>query len=450
MEKNNKYYDLIIKLIKENKKFAGNESILEDIADDVYNHAKVVLNSVTNEDVVSAYLEKVISTSIITVAKKLNHNSRLQNSSALEAIMAARKAAAESKAAMKQYSKPVNTELVDKMINGVENIASETEPVVIAEQEVQFVQETAASDTKINADESLEENLTSDTVILKPEPEYADLEIEETEQETLNIPEEDVIEEISTAQTDFEQNNEIYNLEEDDGFNSEQPEVVNNTESEVFSENLNDIYSIPQENLQDNDILNTDVLEEQELSENEELQVSTEDEDTLTFTDINSAELVSDTDIFESSETQVSDILFEKTPAEDFDLMDEQPLLEENIQEDYGLRQDTETEELFDITADQLNDSEPKTKELSFAGLKPDYTCFDYIPDSEREDWDEEYVLQALSEINKKDSEVDIFKVYELRYNNGYTVKAISKELGLNEEQVLDTLVEISLLVKDS
>ena len=78
MEKN-KYYDLIVELIKENQKFPGHEDILDAIAEDVYNHAKVVLNSVTNEDVISAYLEKVISTSIITVSKKLNKNTRMRS-----------------------------------------------------------------------------------------------------------------------------------------------------------------------------------------------------------------------------------------------------------------------------------------------------------------------------------------------------------------------------------
>lgn len=77
MEK--KYYDLIITLIKQHRKFAGYEAILEDIANDVYEHSKVVLDSVTNEDVITAYLTKVISTSIVTVPKKLNFNTRVRH-----------------------------------------------------------------------------------------------------------------------------------------------------------------------------------------------------------------------------------------------------------------------------------------------------------------------------------------------------------------------------------
>ena len=69
MEK--KYYDLIISLIKEHRKFADYENILEEIVNDVYEHSKVVIGSVTNEEVLNAYIKKVVSTSMITVPKKL-------------------------------------------------------------------------------------------------------------------------------------------------------------------------------------------------------------------------------------------------------------------------------------------------------------------------------------------------------------------------------------------
>lgn len=74
MEK--KYYDIIVELIKENKKFTGLEPILDDIVQDVYEHSKVVVASVSNEDVIVAYLKKVIATSIITVPKKLNFKTK--------------------------------------------------------------------------------------------------------------------------------------------------------------------------------------------------------------------------------------------------------------------------------------------------------------------------------------------------------------------------------------
>ena len=72
MEKDNKYYSLIENLVRKNRKFPGYEEILEDIINDVYSHSEVIINSINNENVINAYLEKVISTSMITVPKKLN------------------------------------------------------------------------------------------------------------------------------------------------------------------------------------------------------------------------------------------------------------------------------------------------------------------------------------------------------------------------------------------
>ena len=91
MEK--QYYDLIVSLIKNHTKYAGHESLLEEIAEDVYKHSQVVFSSVSNEDVITAYVNKVISNSIVTVSKKHNLNVRPRHTassilSALEATKA--------------------------------------------------------------------------------------------------------------------------------------------------------------------------------------------------------------------------------------------------------------------------------------------------------------------------------------------------------------------------
>jgi len=74
MEK--QYNDLIISLIKDHAKYPGHEDLLNEIAEDVYQHARVVINSVTNEDVIASYLAKVVSNSIVTVGKRNNINVR--------------------------------------------------------------------------------------------------------------------------------------------------------------------------------------------------------------------------------------------------------------------------------------------------------------------------------------------------------------------------------------
>ncbi len=79
MDKDNKYYELIENLVKQNRKFSGYEAILEDIIDDVYAHSQVIISSIDNENVIKAYLEKVITTSIITVSKKMNFNNNIKH-----------------------------------------------------------------------------------------------------------------------------------------------------------------------------------------------------------------------------------------------------------------------------------------------------------------------------------------------------------------------------------
>ena len=70
MEK--KYYDLILSLIKEHRRYSGLEMILNDIADDVWQRAQTVILSINDETVITEYLRKVVNSSIITVSKRLN------------------------------------------------------------------------------------------------------------------------------------------------------------------------------------------------------------------------------------------------------------------------------------------------------------------------------------------------------------------------------------------
>ena len=46
MEK--KYYELIVSLIRNHRKFAGYESILDDIVEDVYNHELLIMNIIAD------------------------------------------------------------------------------------------------------------------------------------------------------------------------------------------------------------------------------------------------------------------------------------------------------------------------------------------------------------------------------------------------------------------
>ena len=79
MDRDNKYYNLIESLVKKHRKFPGYEAILDEIIDDVYAHSEVIIKSISNESVIESYLEKVISTSIIVVPKRLKFNSEVSH-----------------------------------------------------------------------------------------------------------------------------------------------------------------------------------------------------------------------------------------------------------------------------------------------------------------------------------------------------------------------------------
>ena len=77
MEK--KYYDLIISLIKKHKRYVGLEAILDDIANHVYDNSINVLKDINDDSTKTSYLEKIISTSLITVPKRMNYNSKISS-----------------------------------------------------------------------------------------------------------------------------------------------------------------------------------------------------------------------------------------------------------------------------------------------------------------------------------------------------------------------------------
>lgn len=170
MEKENKYYGIIENLVKKHKKFPGLESILEDIIDDVYSHSEVIIKTVTNEDVINAYLEKVVSTSIITVPKKMNFHPEIKHRSFIR----------------EHNTIKVDQKLIDKMINApeiikpIETVAEEVkqEEISVEEEHPQIIQEPIIDDSV---------NIDTIDLEMQPEPyktqEVASLDFEQAETE---------------------------------------------------------------------------------------------------------------------------------------------------------------------------------------------------------------------------------------------------------------------------
>ena len=170
MEKENKYYGIIENLVKKHKNFPGLESILEDIIDDVYSHSEVIIKTVTNEDVINAYLEKVVSTSIITVPKKMNFHPEIKHRSFIR----------------EHNTIKVDQKLIDKMINApeiikpIEPVAEEVkqEEISVEEEHPQIIQEPIIDDSV---------NIDTIDLEMQPEPyktqEVASLDFEQAETE---------------------------------------------------------------------------------------------------------------------------------------------------------------------------------------------------------------------------------------------------------------------------
>ena len=72
----NKYKDIVRSLVENHRKYKDYEPIIDDILNDIYEKAEAVLNSVDDESVITMYLDKVVSTSMVTVPKRLNFNTR--------------------------------------------------------------------------------------------------------------------------------------------------------------------------------------------------------------------------------------------------------------------------------------------------------------------------------------------------------------------------------------
>ena len=179
MDKNDKYYNLIESMVKQHKKYLGLEPLLEDIIDDVYKHSSIVFNTISNEDVLTSYLQKIISTSLITVPKRKNFNTHKSYNTIdfLNQINKNIQIHSQQKQALEEDAAPtdnessiepkVNKELVDKMINSinddvlVDNNTKVSHENILSEHELEneYIDDT---DSTLEIDDSIYDDLTSE------------------------------------------------------------------------------------------------------------------------------------------------------------------------------------------------------------------------------------------------------------------------------------------------
>lgn len=468
MEKTNKYYGVIEDLVKQNRKYQGLEPILDDIIDDVYSHSEVIINSINNDSVIQSYLAKVVSTSVITVPKRLGFQPEVQRKTVdaqqvLENVV-------------HKQEKSVNTVLVDKMINNIAFDDKEEEPSLeesLSLEELEVSELQTPETTIETASETVNENkdlLISNDDKLEIETPNIDTQDEiSVSDNELNV----LIEENDNEISDIDAQTEIVN----ETTESTEPETIQ--ESEQVSLELNDLDEISEEEETQHDT--TDEIQTSEevdsielepvLADDSTLEISDEpllqndeieihDEETLDLqqddsTNFNSLDIEDlnpveeDSDTFEANDLEIlnsddtSDVTLDIQDDNNLELLetstaDDSPL---DVISDNGLNQ------IADVITTTLEKPENTSSENT--DFRPtDYSVFSYSTDKYKDDIDAEEIVNEIRDLASKHPELNIIDVYNLKFKDKLTVPQVASELNMSEDNVIEALNELVAIVQ--
>ncbi len=417
MEKTNKYYNIIANLVKQHKKYPGNEAILDDIIDDVYSHSEVIINSINNDSVIIAYLEKVISTSIITVPKKMGFHKDIPHK-----IISAEPV---------NEAPAVNKALVDQMINSSEKgNVSENNTNNLTYTDTTF--SDALSHIGLNEEGETVSEASQNTVSAFEEESTDSLTIETDREYTYNI--EDLP--IDTESDSLETSNDMPPLQID---NFE--EFSDNEETLDIIEEQPDNFTAFEEN---NDILET---QENEIvdAQTDNFAVLEENNDILETQDVIEP-LLEDNNLDLSS---TLDISAENNEIEELQLSGETEdlvVINPDSEQDFNM---TASSDLTEFTEDlPLEDEKNVSDNIethSYRNL--DYSKFSYTPQNLDEDFDIEKLVSELQDLNNKKPELNILKIYNLKYKENRSVADIASLLGMSKDNIVEALSEIVAII---
>lgn len=448
MEKTNKYYSVIENLVKQNRKFQGLEAILDDIIDDVYSHSEVIINSINNDGVIQSYLEKVVSTSIITVPKKMGFHPEIKHRT-IDAQQVLENVA-------QRKAEKVNTELVDRMINNIP----------IENNEVH--QETVEKDSEF---EELEPE-TSELMLSE-----APKEVEQTtEDNILNFSEEMHEESSDNTLEDFVDSDslEIEDLDaEEPTFETEEPLQEESLEVSELNEEPNFVEDTQNDSLKLNDLENISLDDASESTATEEIQdletVETEEIEPIVDADVSASEQTlanDDIETIEQSDESLEPMLDfdDLTPADnDFETLEPTDTLDLDLQEDDNSDSLLEPESLDESPLDVINDNglnqiadvitttleNPENTSSENTDFKPtDYSVFSYSTDKYKDDIDAEEIVNEIKDLASKHPELNIINVYNLKFKDKLTIPQVASELNMSEDNVIEALNELVAIVQ--
>ena len=431
MEKTNKYYSVIENLVKQNRKFQGLEAILDDIIDDVYSHSEVIINSINNDSVIQSYLEKVVSTSIITVPKKMGFHPEIKHRT-IDAQQVLEKVA-------QRRTERVNTELVDRMINNIpienketlkENEESVAELAELKPEEPAIMSENATQDQlsgdKVMSTNEIQEDVQNNT------PENF-VTIDSLETEDLN----EIEPTFETEELAKEESLEISDF-------NEEPNIVEDSKNDCLE--LNDLDEISLDDTTDDstidDVQGLAMQEKKEpVADNNIEGFAPSDESleqTLDFDDLTTAD--NDFETLEPADTLDLDLQEDdnQTSLLDTESLEENPL---DVINDNGLEQIADV-----ITTTLVNTETTSQEEINF---KPtDYSVFSYSTDKYKDDIDAEEIINEIKDLASKHPELNIINVYNLKFKEKLTIPQVASELDMSEDNVIEALNELVAIVQ--
>ena len=394
-----KHYDLIVSLIKAHRKYPDCESILDEIVADVYNHAEVVLNTVRNETVVASYLSKIVSTSMVTVPKRLGIVKTKRND------VWSRNVDNDSIATVN--SQPSLT-LTEQSVG-----SDKIEPESVDTDAISFYDE---EDLKSNSDEILQIDDSVQPTTSLPENKYADKDVDKTLVDKMI-----------------------------NGISENEANLVNNVASDVVDIDDIDSLDIVETNTEQDELAPVEELEEEpvELSETEDLGLNSDEyEEELAPVEELEEEPVelNETEDLDSSSDELQVGLGEET-------------LELNeYSSDLNIEQ-YNPEAVSVISDEQPSrdiDSKPEIdNEFNDKSILSIYKAFEYDYEIPSVTYNISEYKEELQLLNSAYPNLSVLEVCKLKYEERLSINEISEKLNCTQKQVLDILGNVVNIVKD-
>ena len=422
MNKDSKYYNLIENLVKQNRRFVGNEQFLNKIVDDVLCHANTIIQTIDDENVINEFLNKAVTTSIITVSKKMNKD-RQHTSGAQQLI---------EKINNQKQDQDINKKYIDDFINGniertpySQTAQSTTEP---EEKQITYEQLSEITD---NNNIDIEFNDEKDIVVETDHNEPGNDEIIDSANQTallnesLKLFDNNETEEINENIVDTNITQDI-----EDVNNLNEPSIEIQDEEIADGVDYDIVYQHESEDIQEQD---ADTLElsfnEQNNSEDTEENQTALDND-FDVENLNDMEELDDTtESIEISDSEYSDLSIDEIDSDN-------PLGTDDLLVETDNYKLAETEE-------DLLDEDSIILEADNNIYHSIYEVLNYKQNPINADKNKiniEKIIESIKSLDKDYPNLNIIDIYKLRYKELMEIDNISNTLNMDSDDVIKAL----------